>query len=73
MHFVLQCKLSHVKGYHILVALGVCCSFTFILPSTTSPNALVYKRVKIPIKQMVSGQSVNVFVYAFMTWDCQAD
>ncbi|XP_069685430.1 protein I'm not dead yet-like [Periplaneta americana] len=47
------CKNAKIYGSHVIVAIGVCCSFCFLFPWRSIPNAIAYQKIKTSIKDMV--------------------
>lgn len=60
--------LNQWPPFPILFAITVATSFAFLLPMGTPPNALIYERAQISIKEMVkNGIVLNVIAIALIS------
>ncbi len=60
--------LNQWPSLPILFAITVATSFAFLLPMGTPPNALIYEKAQISIKEMVkNGMALNVMAIALIS------
>ncbi len=61
-------KINVGKSLPILFAITVATSFAFLLPMGTPPNALIYEKAQISIKEMAkNGMVLNVMAIALIS------